>query len=522
MPTFTYPSSNFDRPHQFLAALGSFWARIYGEQSQMESYAEVNVLQEAQNHLMLLEAAACVARSKVPLFHTENWYFLQLKESDLNPANAELPRYGDSGLTYNSAIQYDAPNSVNQYAFPLPSALVSAPLIMNRITSPSRTWVENVDYLIDRDRELIIFRENPLTDPLVATRPIFSEQEQTDTEAGLWVFRGQFDWQYAYDHFGYVLGIQMQSSRGYRDLLNALFDALVGGMTGRTLRLALQAMTGIPLVVEATEVVEVVEYGCNSGLIATDKNVYKFARGVLPLVAVGDTVRAGDPLTDALQIYEFNRGQVPSDLLALALDRGFLATCFYGDLIFENKDVTLTVDEEHSSGHTYVSFPIGGQPLDVIKFFDELHARGVADIRDPACPPEGDKRHGTLAMLLDTRTQPSGEPKTVHLPTTINPLGFLITNVLRNHAVLVRVKSSGMGRDRVGLYNARHLRKLIPPHTALLLVVDLTADTDTVAATSVTETTAGFTAMNPLTDLVDSSLVSERQPRVRLVSGTCQ
>ena len=521
MTTFTYPTSSFDRPHQFLAVLGSFWARVYGAQTQLESYSEVNVAQEAQNHLLLLETAACVARSKVPLFHVDNWYFLQLRAADVVAGNAELARYGDAGLTYNSAVQYGLPKSVNQYAFPLPADLVEASLIMNRITAPSRTWVENVDYVIDRDRRLIIFRENPLTDPLVSVRPVFAEQEQIDTEAGLWIFRGKFDWQYAYDHFGYVLGIKMQSSRGYRDMLNALFDSLVGSMTARSLRLALQAMTGIPLATEASEQVEVVEYGCNGGFVATDRHVYKFGKGVTPLVAVGDTVYAGDPLTDALRIYEFNCGQLPDDLAALALDRGFLASCFYGDLVFENKDVPLTVDEDHDSGHTYVSFPLGGQPLDVAKFFDELHTRGVADIRAQTCPPDT-RRHGTLAMLLDSRVQPSGEPKAVHLPTTINPLGFLITNVLRHHGVLVRVKSSGMGRDRVGLYNARHLRKLMPPHTALIVVVDLTADTDTVPATLVTEATSGFTAMNPLSDLVDSSLVGEKQPKIRLISGTCQ
>lgn len=522
MATYKYPGNALDRPHQFLATLGSFWARIYSAQDQMESYAEVNAQLEAQNHLLLLETAAAVARTKVPIFHTENWHFLPIKASDLDNNNDAPAAYGDDSLVFDSSTQFGAPRALPQYAFPIPADLVAAPLIMNRLTGPSRIWVEGTDYRLDHERNLVIFRENPLTDPLVAVRPIFTDGEQTDSEGGLWIFRGQFDWQQAYDHFGYVLGIQMQSSRGYRDLLNALFDALVGSMTSRTLRLALQAMTGIPLVVEATELVEVVEHGCDGTLIVTDMHVYQFPGAAVPLVAVGDTVHAGDALTDALQLYEFNCGETPADLKALALDRGFLSTCFYGDLVFENKDVALVVDELHSSGHTYVSFGLGGQPLDVKHFFDLLHARGVADIHSPACPTEPGRRRGTLAMLLDRRTNPLDEPTASNLPTTINPLGFLITHVLRNHAYLVRVKSSGMGRDRVGLYNARHLRKLIPPHTAMIVVVELSAGTDTVPETLLTEATAGFTAMNPLTDLVDSSFVEERQPKIRLISGTCQ
>ena len=521
MANFTYPATPYDRPHNLLAVLGSFWSRLYAAQDQMESYAEVNVQLEAQNHLLLLETAACVSRLKIPLFHTENWFLLQLKASEMNTGNSLVARYDDGSLRYDGQAQYDRPELRDHYAFPLPTALVAAPLIMNRLTTPSRTLVEGTDYLIDRERDLIIFRENPLTDPLIPSRPLFENDEQVDTEIGLWVFRGQFDWQYAYDHFGYVLGIKMQSSQGYKDLLNALFDALVEGMSSRSLRLALQAMTGVPLTNEATETVEVVEQSCGKVLVATDRHVYQFPAGVTPLVAVGDVVAAGDPLVDTLRIYDLNRGEVPDGLLALALGRGFLSACFYGDLVFENKDVALVVDEQHPSGHTYVSFALGGQPLDVRKFFDELHTRGVADIQDEACGDDA-RRRGTLAMLLDQRTQPTGEPRAENLPSTINPLGFLITNVLRNNAFLVHVKASGMGRDRVGLYNARHLRKLIPPHTAMILIIELSAGEDRVPATSVTEATSGFTAMNRLEDTVTTSLVSERQPRVRLISGTCQ
>lgn len=517
---FTYPSTPYDRPHAFLAVLGSFWARTYQAQDQMETYAELNVQLEAQNHLLLLETAACVARSKIPLFHTENWHLLQLKASSLNAGNSQLALF-DGSTRLDGTSQFDRPRAADQYAFPLPKDLVSVPLIMNRITNPSRIWTQNVDYIVDTDRGLIIFRDNPLIDPLVAIRPIVEGEAIVDQEAGLWLFRGQFDWQYAYDHFGYVLGIKMASSQGYKDLLNALFDGLVGGMTGSRLRRALSAMTGTPLVVEASETVEVVEVGCNKVLIATDKNVYQFNGNCVPLVAVGDVVRAGDPLTDVLTIHEFNRGDMPEDLLALALGRGFLASCFYGELVFENREVPLIVDEDHRSGYTYCRFALGGQPLEVTQFFDDMHARGVAAIPPATCDNEGARR-GTLAHLLDTRTKLISETKAANLPATINPLRFLITNVLRNNAFVVRIKASGMGRGRVGLYNTRHLRKLLPPHTAMLLLIDLHAGEERIGPSSISECTSQFTAMNPLNDVIPSTMVTERKPRVRLISGTCQ
>jgi hypothetical protein len=517
---YVYPGTPYDRPHTFLATLGSFWASTYKAQDQMETYAELNVQLEAQNHLLLLETAACVARSKIPLFHTENWHLLQLKTSDLDAGNSRLVRF-DGATRLDGSAQFDRPQATDQYAFPLPPNLVSAPLIMNRITNPSRIWTQNVDYVVDTARQLLIFRDNPLTDPLVAIRPLVEDGIIIDQEAGLWLFRGQFDWQYAYDHFGYVLGIKMASSQGYKELLNALFDGLVGGLTGSRLRRALAAMTGTPLVVEPTETVELVEVGCDKVLVATDKNAYQFNGRCVPLVAAGDVVHAGDPLTDVLTIHEFNRGDLPEDLLALALGRGFLASCFYGELVFENREVPLVVDEDHRSGYTYCRFALGGQPLEVTQFFDDMHARGVAAIPPATCDNEGARR-GTLAHLLDTRAKLISETKAANLPATINPLRFLITNVLRNNAFVVRIKASGMGRGRVGLYNTRHLRKLLPPHAAMLLLIDLHAGEDRVGPSSISECTSWFTAMNPLTDAVPASRVTERRPRVRLISGTCQ
>lgn len=82
-------------------------------------------------------------------------------------------------------------------------------------------------------------------------------------------------------------------------------------------------------------------------------------------------------MTDALLIDELNRGELPYNLKFLSLGKGFLLSCFFGDLIFENKEVHLTVDSNHSSGYTFCSFGLGGFPADVSHFFEEMHTRGA-------------------------------------------------------------------------------------------------------------------------------------------------
>jgi hypothetical protein len=273
----------------------------------------------------------------------------------------------------------------------------------------------------------------------------------------------------------------------------------------------------------AQETVEITQRDAHGTLIITDKNVYRFAEDAVPVVAVGDVLEAGAPLVDTLTIVELSRGTVPPSVAALALDNGYLAACFYGDLIFENKDVPLEVIEDHPLGYTYVKFGLGGFPADVEKFFDELHDRGIDDALRPvdSCAPP--RRRGTLAHFLDRRAQPSGEPTAENLPATINPLQFIVANILRNNVFLVQIKGGRLGQNPVGLYNIRHLRQLLPPHAAMIVIYEMGAQRDTLDGTqNLAENLTSFTGMEPKSDAVTEELVNDKGATMRVFSGTCQ
>jgi len=330
----------------------------------------------------------------------------------------------------------------------------------------------------------------------------------------LWVFSGDFDFDRIYQQFAYVLGMRLRSSRGYRELMNALFDGIIGGAGKRTLLLAFQAMTGITLTQDETETIEVVDTDAEHLIIATDANVYRYNLDATATVSVGDVVQQGDPLIDGLELIELNEGLTPDNLDALALGRGMLAYGFLGDLVFENKDVPLEVTEasNHASGYTFVKWGLGGFELDVEKFFDDLHANGVAADQ-------------TVAMLLDQRDadKQSGQPVAANLPSTINPLEFLVENVLRNNAFVVRVRASEQTDAGVGLHNVRFLRKIIQPHTAMLLVIELSAAEESVTIDLVSEAPGLFTAMEPLVESIDGEVfVKDDRRRLQVVSNACQ
>lgn len=519
MSTYSYPANDLEQADRLLALLGTHWQYTYQGQSLVRSYVAARAQEEAQSHLNLLETIAALCRLEVPLFHTDNWYMLTLRESE---RNSDPLRYGEGAVygTQATGEQYFYGVSAERpiYHYPIPDNLADVTAVFNRITSPSLTWTYGADYIIDRQANRIVFREDPLRSDLVAKRTVFVDDVgTTDQEAALWLFKGQFDLNLAYEQFGYVLKLYTATSNpGYSALMNAIFDALVEGSAAKHVELALSAMAGIPLVQEAQEQVEFIQTDRNNLVIATDKHAYRYNRADVARVAVGDIVHAGDCLTTAIQVYEFNRGAVPSSLRSLTVDEGFI-TGYVDGLTFKNEDVPLVV-EEGVNGKTKISFELGGFITDVEKFWDDVHARGVA---------EGT----TLANLLDVRGPTAAtEPTAASLPATVNPLQFLIENILRFNSFAVVIHTSRTGRDAFGFQNVASLRKILPPWTTAFIIHELDCqDTVTLggsagsaSAPGYVEDASTFTATDTISEAVDGSSQLAEYVTIRLVEGMCE
>jgi acyl-coenzyme A thioesterase PaaI-like protein len=532
--TYTYPQSDLDRSRALLSVLGSFWNRTYTARDQVRSYALATAENVAQSYRNLLETAAALSRYEVPLFHIENWTPIVLKKSEMNTGEVGVGRFDEGLLTFNDgSAQFDQPIARPYFAFPRPAKLAGVVQIFNKLVFPTVALGEKADYVIDINRNALVFAENPFENPALIRRPIYDGNQLVDEEIVAWGFRGAFDYEYVFRQFAYALGMRLETSQGYKDLMNAVTTGLInGGASAAALDLAFSAITGVS-VAYGDETVEVIELDRHGLVIATSKTVYRFTAAAAPVVAVGDVLTAGDRLVDAINIVELSSGTAPDYISALALDTGFLASCFYGDLVFENRAVPLEVDTEHPSGYTYVKFELGGFPADVTRFFDEVHARGVMRASQPpeSCPP-GHHRH-TLAHVLDQRARPEyvvapqsdpvDEPTSSNLPAVINPLQFVTSNILRNNVFLVQIKSAALGQNRLGLYNIRHLRQLLPPHAAMIVIYDMTGLRDGISGPdSLTETTTTFVGMQPIADSVPVTRVTDNGATARVFSGTCQ
>lgn len=462
---YTYPASDYDLPQRLLHAVGSFWSDTFDGNDLVASLLHSRAQLDAQAHLDLLELVASISRFTVPIFHKKNWFPLTLKASEMNLTPLNSLRYGDAGETYNEGTEnvYGGQKRSVYFCWTLPTELKDFQLILNRITLASLTLTRGVDFFVEGN--VIAFVKNPFESELVTKLEMFEGNTVVDREITLWIYCGQFDFETIYKQFGYVLSTRLASSEAYRDFLNAIFDGLVEGTTVRNVEAALSAICDVPLVREAEETVQHILTDSRSLWVVTDKHAYGFALGSTAVVSVGEVVKRGQRLTDTLTVYEFNRGEVPdpAEVRALSVGRGVLAAGYHQDIVFENKTVPLQVTTD--GGYTRIEFEVQGLPGDVAKFWDDLHANGVAADQ-------------TLAMLLDKRTNKVGQPTAMNLPSTINPLEFLCQNVFRNNLYLVRVRTGLLGPNALGLHNGRLLRKLVPAHTTMILLTQLEVSGD--------------------------------------------
>jgi hypothetical protein len=210
----------------------------------------------------------------VPLYHTEMWVPIVLRKSQRNSVATSLARFNRTVAPFDGDLVFDSAEGQAFYAFPKPDKLVGAGQIVNKLIYPTLALSENVDYVVDQERGAIVFAVNPFDNPNVIKKGIYDSSNLIDEEIVLWAFQAQYDYDYVFNQFAYALSMQLKTSQGFKDLMNAVFSGLVnGGASVADLDLAFAAICGVPATLEPREVVEVAARDAHGTLIVTDKHV---------------------------------------------------------------------------------------------------------------------------------------------------------------------------------------------------------------------------------------------------------
>jgi hypothetical protein len=454
-------STDLANGEQVFQQLGGFWNNVYEGKDLVKAYARSLGLLTMQSFNDLQELVGCSGRVDIPLYHTKKWLPLLIKQSEVLPGN--VPKYGDVNTVYgqqtNGATYYYGKSKDSSVAYvTADETLQNVNVICNRITDPSVALIRGIDFEIDTASGVLIFQQDPFTNSNIPSQPVLNAQNLViDQEITLWLFQVEFDKQYIYKHFGYVLGINYSTSQNYKDFVNAVFDSITGNSSVATLQSALTAITDIPLVIEDAETVKEISQDNLSKLVITDKNVYRIATTATITVSVGAILRGGDPLTNSLLIYDFTSGRIPSssEIASFTVPKTYIQiNGLVGGLTFSNSLQATTVSTV--SSHTKVTFPITGDAGDITTFWATVHTNGIAAGQ-------------TLAHLLDNRDVKIGEPTAANLPATINPFGFLVQNVFRNNLILLKIKTADFGPNALGTTAVKYLRKIVPSHVSLFI-----------------------------------------------------
>lgn len=439
-------SSLFDQGLSVANLMGTFWNSMYDGLDNVLDYHYARNESELQTQQDMTEYMNGRSRFLVPVFRRVRWYPLVIKESE---------REDDIRLTYNANDQLTSTSNAvlsnKTVDYPLPEDMRSAPIIVDDPINPTQWRHVNLDYSVDIENSLIHFRVDPLVS-LIPENILDQEGNITDRQVTVWVFQSDWEVHTTYEQYGYIVNLNLPSSFNSRILTNALWDSMLLGPSYATMDAAIAAICDSPRVASASEQVVDLVTDFNRVLVLTSGGVYVGGEDATAVVSIGQTVNRGDRLFDAYEIIHLNAG-LPSvsQLASITLPTSMLLGAYTGGLTFTNALTPLIVSID--GGRTRVEFSLGGAVADTDLFWDTVHALGTA----PGAT--------SLAQLLDIRPIPhSGDPDANGLPSFINPMEFLIDNVLAYNAVIIKTKASAFGPNNLGTaIIPMILRKLTPP-----------------------------------------------------------
>jgi len=502
------PSGGFTTGYQTLRSLGTFWWRWFTESTALEQLYDAQGVLHFQSYINMLETVANLAGEQIPVFHEEYWYFLTLRESDMNSSSTNPLEYGD-GTVYEAGAThvYGGRGDATNFAFPMPAGINDIPSLHNRIIGPSLSLVNGQDYTLDVEDGVITFVTNPFEEANIPIRTILNVDGTTsDREIGLWALSSKWDWEQIWYRLGYVLGIKLESSAFYRDFVNAVWTTLVQQPHVKYVQAALSAATGIPFALDVETVTDVGTDGVHN-IISTNKNVYAVKNTSTVLVSVGDDLEVGDNLVNSLQLVEPTDSSTWSNIAQMVLNNSLLHT-HTGPVVIENVELPVTYAGLDTQGKAIVEFTVSGAPDDVTAFWNNVHEKGAFYDR-------------TLAEALDSRANPVAQPLEAHITAELNPLNFMVFNFIRNNTYLLFIRPTDFANGSPGLGSLRYLYRYLPPHTAMMIFVELSQGIEYYEVQA-TETTSFQKAVTPMVDLIGGAWAADKRLVIRSIPERCR
>ena len=503
-------SRSFDNGNFMVHLLGTLWDLWFPEREYVQSLMTARGEPYWQVYLDLLDLVASKSRFNIPVFKKRYWEPFTVLESQKDLGAQRYNLYGTSELTYenNNKPAYGDKEDEKFFSYTIDSDIVDVHAVYNRVIDPSLIWMNNSDFVVDGDRHIISFYEDPFENDLVPKRDVLdSSGNVTDREISLWLNFADIDIQLVYEQFGYAVGVWMKSSTFYKEFISAIWDSLILGPTEVALKLAFSALTGIPFA-QGNETVEaIIDESPTYKHVQTDKNLYTFTGNSTILVSVGQVLAVGDTLSDGLQIFEPPAGLSSFPGMAIS-EKLRTNTGLTGPIVFDNAEMNVTYVGIDANNKAIVQFEVSGFEQDITKFWANSHKEGL-------------NTGITMADALDVRTVKISPTTLADLPATINPFEFAVTHIFDNNLFLVHAQPSQFAEGAPGLGALDMLYPFLPAHTAYIIFVEIQQDTDYYNVVD-QDDSLGFFKGIEVVDTVSNNFAVDIGPTIWSISGRCK
>jgi len=436
-----------------------FWANVFQDRELVTSYAAGLHNVSSQLYQQFAEACRTGDRNDVPVGERRRWHMLTLRENERDTSYVNAVRLG-AGMTLGvqqegtyaggSVLRVGGHVKLSGFtAYPLDGRVNDIAVVADAITAPTHVLVRDVDFYL-RDGA-IVFRD--ASDPFVLgfpSRTVMREGVE-GREAALWARDTVLTADMVYRFAGYAMGVRDDTSPWYLRYVNALWDLAQSGGTALALSRFVYTAANVPFAASDGEIVEYVgKRDDGSGVVITSAETYVFPHADTAVVAVGDSLSAGDPITSVVRIVGAEE----------AFDAGVTFVALPGTgLTASASSSAVTYAGSDSNGNPVLRFDLSGSQDNIAAFWAHV---------DAFCASTGVNQADMMAAYLyDYRPLVTGAVWGV-----ISPARFFVDYDYANSAHFVLIERSRLDEYGArGIYMLPEATRYLPAGLKLVAVV---------------------------------------------------
>lgn len=273
---FFSSSENSMRNMSKLYGLSDFWHIIFEDSDKIDTLLEANAITASDIYSQFLQLT-----SSITLEHIQLTVGTQIKLFLLSQENK-------------------VPGTVATYT--IPEGFQEARYITNRPFLATVTYEAGPHFDINIGTNTISFYRDPFEESFP-----FRKNSRGYEEIAMWAVDAQMDERAAYENYGKLIGQDPEeSTEKYKNFLYGLFYLYTHGPDLAMVRRGLNVALGIPLARDDETVLSIRKTtGGDQYLIVTDLNSYILPFGLVPTVAVGESISTGDELTTWVEVKDY-------------------------------------------------------------------------------------------------------------------------------------------------------------------------------------------------------------------------